>query len=364
MKTTGMKTTGTNAIRALALLRTRDGRWRPSVGITAALVLAVIGASLAGGISYYRLNVVTSILELVVLAAAWNLLGGFGGLFSLGASAFVGSGAYASVLIELHMGVNFYLALLGGLVVGTVLAGLLAIPLLRLRGDYFTIGTIAAALAIQAWALNSSVTGGSSGLSFPIAGLPTPQNMYRIACIITGIAVATSFAVAYSGFGMRMKAVRDDEGAATALGVSAVRYRLAALLINGALSGLAGTLIGMQQVSFEPNGMLGINWSANALLMTIVGGVGTIVGPILGVVVVYYGLTLQLESYQELSQVIEGALLVVIVRFAPGGLWPAVLDAWTWALTHLKRHRRRQPAGPIPKTVPAVELSEHTDAIH
>lgn len=331
-------------IRSLPL-RTLDGRWRPSVGIIASFVLALAGAAVADGIDRYDLDVATSVLELVVLAAAWNLLGGFGGLFSLGASAFVGTGAYAAVLIELHAGIGFSPALLGGIVAGTALATILALPLLRLRGDYFAIGTIAASLAIQAWALNSPVTGGSSGLGFPISGLPSPTDIYRLSCVAAGLAFAVAFGVANSGFGMRMKAVRDDEGAATALGVSAGRYRFAALIMNGALSGLAGTLIGMQQVSFEPNGMLGMNWSANALLMAIVGGVGTVLGPLLGVIVVYYALTLQLQSYQTLSQVIEGVLLIVIVVFAPEGLWPKLLQLWSWLghPRHDSRHRAERP---------------------
>jgi branched-chain amino acid transport system permease protein len=338
-------------------LRTLDGRWRPSVGVVAALVVAVVLAALAGGISEYNLDVLTSILALVVLAVAWNLLGGFGGLFSLGASAFVGTGAYASALIEIHAGVGFPVALVTGILAGTVLAAILALPLLRLRGDYFTIGTIAAALAIQAWALNSGLTGGSSGLNFPISGLPSPQVIYQLACVAAGVALAVSFAIAHSGFGMRMKAVRDDEGAATALGVSAQRYRFSALVINGALSGLAGTLIGMQQVSFEPNGMLGISWSANALLMAIVGGVGTVIGPVLGVVVVYYALTLQLQSYQELSQVIEGILLMIIVVFAPGGLWPEVLRLWSWLLAQLKKRRPATTSPVDPSPVDAMETT-------
>lgn len=341
-------------------LRTLDGRWRPSVGVAAALVLAVVLAALAGGMSEYNLDVLTSILALVVLTVAWNLLGGFGGLFSLGASAFVGTGAYASALIELHAGVGFPVALVTGILAGLVLAAILALPLLRLRGDYFTIGTIAAALAIQAWALNSGITGGSSGLNYPISGLPAPAVIYQLSCIAAGVALAVSFIIANSGFGMRMKAVRDDEGAATALGVSAQRYRFSALIINGALSGLAGTLIGMQQLSFEPNGMLGISWSANALLMAIVGGVGTVIGPVLGVIVVYYALTLQLQSYQELSQVIEGVLLVVIVVFAPRGLWPAVIRGWSWLLAQLGRRRSAAALAVDPAAAAARETTTST----
>ena len=107
----------------------------------------------------YQLDIATTFLGLVAIAQAWNILAGLGGLISLGISAFVGTGAYTAALLEIHAGVGYELALLGALVTGMALAALLAIPLLRLRGDYFAIGTLAAALAIQAWMTNWSFAG-------------------------------------------------------------------------------------------------------------------------------------------------------------------------------------------------------------
>jgi len=301
--------------------------------------LAVIASQCTALFTAYQLDILTTLLAFIALAQAWNILAGYGGQVSLGASAFVGTGAYTAGLLELHAGLSYSVAIVGALVGGAALAGVLAVPLLRLRGDYFSIGTLAAALALQAWALNWSFAGGSTGLNLPDAGIPGPVEIFQLACVIAAVAMISAYLVAYSSFGIRLKAVRDNESAAVGLGVAVFRHRLAALLISGALSGLTGGLLAMQQISFEPTGMLGIGWTINALLMTIVGGIGTILGPVVGAIAVYYLLTKQLESYQTLSVVIEGLLLIVIVRFAPRGLWPLLIAG----ITRLTRSLRSPP---------------------
>ena len=308
--------------RYLTAVRTADRRWRLWPGIVLFAGLAGILSQSTALFTAYQLDILTTLLAFIALAQAWNILAGYGGQVSLGASAFVGTGAYTAALLELHAGAGYPVAILGALIGGGVLAAVLALPLLRLRGDYFSIGTLAAALALQAWALNWNFAGGSTGLNLPNEGIPGPVEIFQLACAIAAVAMIAAYLVAYSSFGMRLKAVRDNEPAAIGLGVSVFRHRLGALLISGALSGLTGGLLAMQQISFEPTGMLGIGWTINALLMTIVGGIGTILGPVVGAVAVYYLLTKQLESYQTASVIIEGLLLIIIVRFAPRGLWP------------------------------------------
>lgn len=308
--------------RVLAAARTRDGRWRLWPGAVLFAVLALLLSQSTAYFTAYQLDVLTTLLAFIALAQAWNILAGYGGQVSLGVSAFVGTGAYTAGLLEIHAGVGYALAVVGAVVGGAALAAVLAVPLLRLRGDYFSIGTLAAALALQAWALNWSFAGGSTGVNLPAAGIPGPVEIFQLACAVAAVAMIAAYLVAYSSFGVRLRAVRDNEPAAIGLGVAVFRHRLGALLISGALSGLTGGLLAMQQISFEPQGMLGLNWTVNALLMTIVGGIGTILGPVIGAIVVYYLLTKQLESYQTAGIIIEGLLLVVIVRFAPRGVWP------------------------------------------
>ncbi len=315
-------------------------------GLLIVFLVTVILAQANLVLTRYQLDVATTLLAFVSLAQAWNILAGFSGQFSLGASAFVGTGAYATGLVQIHLGLSYPVALVVAALGGGALAGLLAWPLLRLRGDYFTIGTLAAALALQAWMFNWTFAGGSTGISLPIEAVPGPVSVFRVACTVAGVVMGAAYFVARSRFGLRLRAVRDHEGAATGLGISAFRHRLAALVVSGLLMGLVGGLVALQQVSFEPSGMLGIEWTINALLMTIVGGLGTLTGPVVGAVVVYYLLTKQLASYQSLSIVIEGVLLIVIVRFAPRGLWP-LLVAGVRRLPGVRRPRalhRQVPA--------------------
>lgn len=341
----------------LSVLRTPDGRWRLWPGVVLFAALAVIASQSTAVFTAYQLDVLTTLLAFIALAQAWNILAGYGGQVSLGSSAFVGTGAYTAALLEIHSGLSYGLAIFGALVGGAALAAVLALPLLRLRGDYFSIGTLAAALALQAWTLNWNFAGASTGLNLPDAGIPGPVEIFQLACVITAVAMISAYLVAHSSFGMRLKAVRDNEPAAVGLGVSVFRHRLGALLISGALSGLTGGLLAMQQISFEPTGMLGIGWTINALLMTIVGGIGTILGPVVGAIAVYYLLTKQLEGYQTLSVVIEGLLLIIIVRFAPRGLWPLLILA-VGRLTH-------RPSTPVELTSGVDDaVLESPSAVH
>ncbi len=332
-------------------LHTADGRWRLWPGVVVFAGIAVVASQSTSAFTPYQLDIFTTLLAFIALAQSWNILAGYGGQVSLGVSAFVGTGAYSAALLELHAGLGYPLGILAATVAGAVLAAVLAVPLLRLRGDYFSIGTLSAALALQALAVNWAFVGGSTGLTLPEAGIPGPVENFQLACGIAGVAMAVTYLVAHSSFGMRLKAVRDNEPAAVGLGVSAFRHRLGALLMSGALSGLTGGLLAMQQVSFEPGGMLGLGWTVNALLMTIVGGIGTILGPVIGAVAVYYLLTKQLESLQTVSVIIEGVLLLVIVRFAPRGIWPLTILA-VRRLTG--RRRRPAPAGPSTAATPPV----------
>jgi len=326
----------------------RRARRRPMPlwgGLLVVLVVTVLLAQANVVVTRYQLDIATTLLAFVALAQAWNILAGFSGQFSLGASAFVGTGAYATGLVQIHLGLSYPLAMVVAALAGGLLAGALAWPLLRLRGDYFTIGTLAAALALQAWMFNWFFAGGSTGINLPIDAIPGPVPVFRVACTVAGVVMGVAYYVARSRFGLRLRAVRDHEGAAAGLGISAFRHRLAALVISGVLMGLVGGVVAMQQVSFEPGGMLGIQWTINALLMTIVGGLGTLTGPVVGAVVVYYLLNKQLAAYQSVSIVIEGVLLIVIVRFAPRGLWPLLVSG-----VHRLPWIRRRAATPPPDT--------------
>jgi branched-chain amino acid transport system permease protein len=313
-----------------------------------ATALALVGAE---QLSDYSLDLGVTIMAYLTIAAAWNILGGYGGQISLGSAAFVGTGGYTTGLLLLHTGLSWPLTLIAAGINGGLLAVALSVALLRLRGDYFAVGSLAAAIALQAFVLNWAWAGGATGIILPV-DVPLGIDLFRLAVVVTALALASGLYVARSRFGLRLTAVRDNEPAASGLGVSVYRHRLGALVLSSVLTALAGAIIAYQSSALSPDGMFGLTWSLNALLMTIVGGAGTFAGPIIGVVLVYYGLTKQFESTQTLSTVIEGALILVVVRFAPGGIWPLVAGLTSHAAT-----RRRSSATRSAASLPASETA-------
>lgn len=323
-------------------------RWERAVKVAVLLVCVAVAYGIAGRLSRYGLSVGATLLGYIGVAQAWNLLAGFNGQVSLGVSAFVGTGAYGAGLIMLHARAPWQLALLAGTAAGGALAVLLAPALLRLRGDYFSIGSLAAALALQAWTLNWAYAGGSSGLSLPVANVPDLAGTYRLAVVVAGISLIIIFAIQNSPVGFRFIAVRDAETAASLVGVNATRQRFLALVTSSLLMSLAGGLFALQQLSFEPNGMFGIGWTLNAILMVIVGGTGTFLGPVIGAIVVYYGIATELASYHTISLFVEGGLLLAIVRLAPSGLWPLAVNTASRLLASsgFGKGKPGAPAGP------------------
>ncbi|MEO7844410.1 MAG: branched-chain amino acid ABC transporter permease [Nocardioides sp.] len=293
------------------------------------LVLGLVGWFAAANLTAYTLDVATSLLILLIAAQAFNILAGFTGQFSLGTSAFIGTGAYATALTLDHLDVGPWTALLAGAAAGGLLAVLLSPALLRLQGDYFTIGSLAAALGVQALATNLDLVGRSAGVDVPFASIPVNVDLFRVALIGAVTAAVISVWFARSPFGLRLSAVGQDQSAAVGLGIHVFSLRLVSFAVSGALTGVAGTVLALQQVHIEPSGSLGVSWTISVVLMTIVGGLGTLLGPVLGVCIIYLGVTKQFADQPITGLVVQGFILIAVVRFAPSGIWPLVRDAAT-----------------------------------
>ena len=339
--------------RAAWVLAEPWGRERTTLVLLLLIAVGAAALSVGGGLSLNELNVGGTLFIYVALAQAWNILAGLSGQVSLGVGAFVGAGAYCMGLLMVHDGVAVIPGLAVAAVAGGVLGLVLAVPLLRLRGDYFAVGTLAAALALQAFLLNWDYAGGSTGLSLPIGAVPSLTDLYRLCVAVGVISTACAVLVRGSKFGLRLLAIREHEEAAAALGVNTWRMRVGALVLSSVLMGLAGGVFAIMQVSFEPNGMLGTNWTIWALMMVVIGGFGTIAGPVVGAVFVYYVVNTELASYPTLGLFIEGALLIVIVRFAPRGVVPLAIDGARVGLARL-RARGDWPEGAEHQAATAV----------
>ena len=335
------------------------GRGQTLASLVTLLVATAAALAVTNSLSRNALNVGGTLFVYIALAEAWNILAGLSGQVSLGVGAFVGVGAYAMGLVMVHDGFGTLAGLAVAAGAGALLSLLLVVPLLRLRGDYFAVGTLAAALALQAWLLNWNFAGGSTGLNLPVAGIPGLGGLYQLGVVVGALGIGVAVLVRGSRFGLRLLAIREHEGAAATLGVNTWRMRAGALLLSGTLTGLAGGAFALMQLSFEPTGIVGMNWTIWALMMVVIGGFGTITGPIAGAIFVYYVVATELASYPTLGLFIEGALLILIVRFAPRGVVPLVVDGVKAGISHWR------PASPDRPTAgtPAVAAPADHDVL-
>ncbi len=261
------------------------------------------------------------ILLYAALAQSWNLLGGFGGQVNLGLAAFFGLGAFITRTLWLG-GRPLWEALAAGTLGAAVMGVVVGAPSLRLRGPYFAIGTLAVAEIL--WISIGNIFPDVSPLPLAMLTRYTVVPRYYLAL---GLAVAVS-AVAWwftrSRFGYGLSAVREDEGVAEAIGVNAFRHKLMAFVLSGVFAGMAGGIFGYYHVSFYPAFVFDPVWTFNPLLITYLGGVGTVWGPVIGAVfflVLQEALALELG---EMHLLVFGLLFIVVVLALPGGL----MDAW------------------------------------
>jgi branched-chain amino acid transport system permease protein len=279
------------------------------------------------------LNDLWSVAFAVVLASAWNLLGGFAGQISLGYSAFVGIGAYTTVLLGMA-GWNPWLTLLVGAALALVFSVVIGLPTFRLRGPYFSIATIGVGEVVRVIASGVEFTGGSSGLRMPSGAFHFLSNYYGMA-LLALLTVAVVAYIHHHAFGLALDAIRQDIDAAEALGVSSTRYKLLAHAVSAALVGAAGGLFAMNFQYISPGSVFDFRLSLSIVLMPIVGGIGTLVGPVLGAVLFSY-LQIKLLASPALRDsylFIYGGLLMAVMLFEPRGmvgLWERLVRARPW----------------------------------
>jgi branched-chain amino acid transport system permease protein len=272
-------------------------------------------------------TVLLTLLIFASMAQAWNLIGGFAGQLSLAHGAFLGIGAYTVALLMLKADVPFAPAmLLAGLLTASA-ALITSAALLRLRGVYFAIATLAVALAAQAWMLTWEYAGGSRGLNLPISELPPPVLLYYIVLAVALAASLTAWWLSWSMFGLRVMAVRDDEAAARSLGVNGTLVKVLVFTISGFFTGLIGGVVAVNQISLVPENLFDLQWVTTMIVMAMIGGTGTVAGPLLGAGIVYYLIEKQFENSPEIAALVGGIFVIVVIRFAPEGVWGLLKQA-------------------------------------
>lgn len=276
----------------------------------------------------------SEILIVIALSQAWNLLAGYGGLLSLGHHGFIGVGGYALFLITRDLPVHPYLAIpLVGVVTGLV--GLALAPILfRLREVYFAVGMWVVAEIFRILIMRADWAGGASGLPLSAARSLDRQwmgaNAYWLALAVAMGATALVWALMRSNFGLRLRALRDDELAARSVGVAPRRVRLIVFVLSVALTGMAGAVSFLSALFITPSAGFDITWMVTIVFVTIIGGIGRLSGPFLGAAL-FFALREGLAFSAGWSLVALGVSAVVVMLLLPGGL-AALLDR----LTHSK----------------------------
>ena len=310
-----------------------------AAGAFVAAVAALAALPLVLDLSPYTHNLVTLTFLMVSGALAWNWMGGFVGQVSFGHAAMFGVGGFVAARLLLLGTVPAPLAwILGGAAAGVIALG--AHPTLRLRGPYFSIATIglgeATRLFFTYW---EDFTGGSSGLSLPIDS-SLKFRLYWWGLALVALVAAASFLIRRSALGLQLLAIKADVDAAADVGVSATFHQDLVFALSGAVVGVTGGLWASYFSFIEPNDMFGFDRSIGFVLMAVIGGVGTVLGPALGAVIFVLLRQYLLASYPQLYLGLYGALLVLIILFEPLGL--------TGLLLRLRRLAWRRRIGPEP----------------
>lgn len=287
--------------------------------------IALLGASFAVTNEYY-LFAGYVVLQYVVLATAWNILGGYAGYVNFGTAGFFAVGAYSTVILHKTLP----LPLPAMIAVGGVFAGLIGLGTgyltLRLRGVFFSIATLALAIVLQTLVTNWDFVGGSRGVYIirPASVALFPSYIHYLFALVLALAVGAVLIarmIETSWIGRGMAAIRDDEVAAGCCGVPTLRLKLLATTVSGALMGMAGAPFPYYVTFLDPASGFNLSYAVNSIAMPLIGGTTSWVGPVIGAVLL--GIVQQVATVtisSELSLLIVGILLVVFVTAAPNGI--------------------------------------------
>ncbi len=316
-----------------------------NLGLLLGALATIILLALPAVLGSYALTVFIFIFFYGYLGQAWNIVGGYGGQLSVGHAAFVGIGGYTSAVLLVHAGLTPWLGMFLGGTLAALLGALIGYLGFRfgLRGFYFVLLTVAFAEVCRILALNTDAIGGALGFYITFTG--DPRNFqfgdnrayYYIALGLMLLATLVAWVIERRRFGTYLAAIREDEDAAEALGVDTFKYKMLAMIVSSFLTGIGGTFYAFYLFSLQPNTVFGIPLSVEIVIRPIVGGAGTLLGPILGSFILsplaeLSRLYFATAGWSGMHLIVYGVLLILVVLFVPQGAWPFLRQ-------HLARNR-------------------------
>jgi branched-chain amino acid transport system permease protein len=315
-----------------------------------ALVVVAIACALVPALVHndYLLQVLFRIVLFAALGLAWNLVGGYAGQLSLGHVAFFGVGAYGLAMFT-ALGIPMWISIFLAAGVAVLFATIIGRIVFRLRGPYFTLATIAFGEVLRLGATNLKATGGAIGLSTPqLFSGPNFWKLFYLAALgLALICFLVNYATSKSRPGYYLMAIREDEETASAVGIDIAAYKLRALVISAFLTALGGALYSSAFQYIVPDSVLTIEISVQIAIITMLGGAGTLLGPIVGAVLLLGASELFKNKFQESHLLIYGILIVLVVLFLPEGI--------VGGLQHLFRRKSKPPASTTPVATVTAE---------
>jgi branched-chain amino acid transport system permease protein len=298
-----------------------------SYWIGAGLVfLLAVGMALSGAVNEYFFYAGYIVLTFVVLATAWNILGGYAGYVNFGTGAFFGLGSYSAVVLFKALGAPLAVQIVAAAAVGAALGFGVGMLTLRLRGIFFAIATVAILFIMETLMVNWRYVGGATGLQLLRPDVIAPFDSYTrmlfvVMALLAVISVSVARFVQVSWIGRGLRALRDSEEAAECSGVPTLRLKLFACTVSGALMGAAGAPMPMYLSFVEPASSFSLNWGVSALAMPMIGGTAHWIGPVIGALLL--GSIQQIVTVtisNEINVLVVGVLLVLFVVLAPDGI--------------------------------------------
>jgi branched-chain amino acid transport system permease protein len=260
----------------------------------------------------------------IALSQSWNLVAGYTGQVSLGQHAFFGLGGYV-VAIAWSRGLIGYLDPVGFFLAGcaaSILAVMIGIPLLsKLRGDYFALGTLGLGEILRLVTIQGgTVTGGPMGILLPSSSFVTITPHYLIALFLALLAVAVTRFMTASSIGLALVAIRDDEAAAEASGINILLFKVFAFAVGAFLAGMCGALLAFYVFTVEPQGFYNLNWTLYPVLMCVLGGAGSLSGPVIGAILLTAVFEVAKYFLPDIHPIFSGLLIILAIMFLPNGL--------------------------------------------
>lgn len=306
-------------------------------GAIAVLLLLAFVPALHNG---YIENLFRGVLMFATLSYGWNMIGGYTGYVSFGNVVFFGLGAYVTALLWQHAHqLNLLLAIAVAMIVAALFALILGVPILRLRGHYFGIATLGIALATQEIITHFDWFGGGSG--FPVRQIGAFSTYYYAMWAVCAASLLATLAIARSKLGYALVAIRENEEAAAVLGVDPTRYKVAAWMISAAMASAAGAVFAGANGFIDGPTAFGLDDNVFPIVMTILGGAGTVAGPLVGALILT-GINETLWShFPQIHTLFFGAVIVLVVLFLPRGLlwFIAVRGGWRGIRNALSAYR-------------------------